>query len=134
MTDGQNGSAENGSANQPVSARHGAEHLTSHRWKPGQSGNPAGRPRGIDFRALVKERIGAEAEADIFASIFAALAQKARAGDVKAARLLFDRLCDDAPAVEIGMRHVHVPTDEEVDAYLQRLRSGSASSSDASNN
>jgi len=27
-------------------AKHGAEHLAAHKFKPGQSGNPAGRPKG----------------------------------------------------------------------------------------
>jgi hypothetical protein len=34
-----------------------ADHLESYRWKPGQSGNPAGRPRGIPDLASAINRM-----------------------------------------------------------------------------
>lgn len=57
------------------------------RFKPGQSGNPAGKPRGAKH-ATTKLR---EAIAGDLHAIVAALIEKARDGDVGAASLLFSR-------------------------------------------
>ena len=40
-------SADKTAADQP---KHGAEHLAPHKFKPGQSGNPKGRPKGARSR------------------------------------------------------------------------------------
>lgn len=56
------------------------------RWKPGQSGNPKGRPAGSgkigELRAAIAEKIP---------GILAKLTELAEQGDVQAARLLLDR-------------------------------------------
>ena len=55
-------------------------------WKPGQSGNPAGRPPGVGeigkLRAAIAERVP---------ELLAAMMGKALEGDVGAARLLLER-------------------------------------------
>lgn len=56
-------------------------------FKPGQSGNPAGRPRGAGLPGQVRAAIAARAD-----DILAALLEKATAGDVQAARVLLDRI------------------------------------------
>ena len=66
------------------------------RFLPGNSGGP-GRPRGLDFRRVVAERAAAAGiplEAAVW-SIFTSLLRRARDGDVHAAKLTLDRLCDN---------------------------------------
>ena len=55
-------------------------------FKPGQSGNPRGRPPGRGEPARLREVIAAHVP-----DIIEAMAQKARDGDAAAARLLLDR-------------------------------------------
>jgi hypothetical protein len=65
------------------------------RYLPGHPGGP-GRPRGIDFRRLVTEKAeatGLPLESALW-SVFMALLKQAREGDVRAARLILDRICD----------------------------------------
>ena len=68
------------------------------RWLPGTTGGP-GRPRGYDFRAVVEQfAIANKVEVDrAIYEVFTALAARARAGDVAAAKLLLDRLCTADP-------------------------------------
>jgi HAMP domain-containing protein len=64
-------------------------------WKPGQSGNPAGRPPGVGeigkLRAAIGERVP---------ELLAAMMTKALEGDVGAARLLLDRAIAPLKAAE----------------------------------
>jgi hypothetical protein len=56
-------------------------------WKPGQSGNPSGRPPGSSesgrLRAAISEHLP---------EIIDQLVEKARGGDIQAARLLLERV------------------------------------------
>ena len=100
------------------------------RFKPGQSGNPAGRPPGLDFRRLVEKRAAAEGvpvEAAMWA-IFVSMLKRARAGDVAAAKLLLDRLCtavETGPQIAIITDRVIVgppiPDDRQLGEYLREL-------------
>ena len=55
----------------------------------GKSGNPAGRPRGSKHAALIAlDKIGEQNAADILASVV----EKAKNGDLIAARILLDRV------------------------------------------
>ena len=64
-------------------------------WKPGQSGNPAGRPPGLGeigrFRAAIGDRVP---------ELLAAMMTKALEGDVGAARLLLERSIAPLKAAE----------------------------------
>ena len=64
-------------------------------WKPGQSGNPAGRPPGVGeigkLRAAIAERVP---------ELLAAMMGKALEGDVGAARLLLERAIAPLKAIE----------------------------------
>jgi hypothetical protein len=65
-----------------------------HRWKPGQSGNPAGKPVGARHKAtrLVQEMMGDEAKAVIRKVI-----DKALEGDATCLRLCLERM---SPAIK----------------------------------
>jgi hypothetical protein len=64
-------------------------------WKPGQSGNPAGRPPGVGeigkLRAAISDRVP---------ELLAAMLAKALEGDVGAARLLLERAIAPLKATE----------------------------------
>lgn len=73
------------------------------RFKPGQSGNPAGRPKGSGVAGKLRKAIEAEAP-----QIIEALIAQARGGDVTAARILLDRVlpslkAETAPVTIPGM-------------------------------
>ena len=65
------------------------------RWKPGVSGNPAGRQPGTGVTGKLRAAI-----ADDVPEIIASLATAAKAGDVGAARLLLDRVLPALKPVE----------------------------------
>lgn len=74
-----------------------------HRWKPGESGNPNGKPKGSRHKAtqMAQEMIGAESEAVIRKVI-----EKALDGDVACLRLCLERL---APAMKDRPVNVELP-------------------------
>lgn len=114
------------------------------RFKPGQSGNPRGRPRGtFDFRkALIKvvtlplnvtengrERKSCRAEIGLMQ-----LANKAASGDYKSMALLFKYLGsmavaepDPAPPADEAEISLGSEEDEQVlDAFVRRSKEGSS--------
>jgi len=68
---------------------------TSGRWRPGESGNPAGRRPGSG--SVQQLRLAIE---DSLPEIIQCLADKAKAGDVGAARLLLERVIPALKPVE----------------------------------
>lgn len=100
-------------------------------FQPGKSGNPAGRPRGFDFRRIVAERIAKEGLTveDAVWAVFKAAFQQAGKGDIQAAKLIIDRLCDSDPQ-RLEVEHTNVApsvtppkTLAEVQAWADRLAS-----------
>jgi hypothetical protein len=69
------------------------ENVIPHKWKKGQTGNPAGRPKKIpELRELLANVLGDEKDGKTAAeAILMALRAKATKGDVRAAELLLDR-------------------------------------------
>jgi hypothetical protein len=59
-----------------------------HLFRPGQSGNPAGRKPGATPATKLRKAI-----ADAMPEILAQLVEQAKAGDVAAAKVLIDRVC-----------------------------------------
>lgn len=103
-------------------------------WEKGQSGNPAGRPKGIkDKRALFREMLEAKAPALVEKAI-----DMAMQGDASALRLCIDKILptlkqvdaevdvrlslDDLPLERLLARH------DELLAQLQRLMPDDGSS------
>lgn len=74
------------------------------RWQKGQSGNPAGRRKGSVSLAAALQRLLTK-EPDKLESVARTLVDAAIAGDVSAARLLFERLDGCKPS---GFFAVHV--------------------------
>jgi len=102
----------------------------AHRFKPGQSGNPSGRPKGIRsvdkeleavLRQVVRVRVGARfVKMTRLEAMTRTLADKAVAGDARAVRLLLDRLreADARAAEEPAVRESFSEKDREVIAAL----------------
>lgn len=62
---------------------------TATSWKPGQSGNPKGKPKGVRNRATMIALASMEGELD---AIVKSVIEAAKAGDMVAARLVVDKL------------------------------------------
>jgi len=62
--------------------------MTGTKFKPGQSGNPNGRPKDKTPATILRKSI-----ADAMPEILAQLVEQAKAGDVAAAKVLLDRVC-----------------------------------------
>jgi hypothetical protein len=68
------------------------ENVIPHKWKKGQSGNPAGRPKLPNLQEILAKVLGDEKDEKSAAeAILAAMRAKAIRGDVRAAELLLDR-------------------------------------------
>lgn len=76
------------------------------RFRPGQSGNPAGKPRGARHKTtlLAEKLMAGDAE-----EVVKAVVAKAKGGDMQAARIVLDRICPprrDSPV------NLHLPAIE----------------------
>jgi hypothetical protein len=72
------------------------------KWKTGQSGNPAGRPKDKTPATLLRKSI-----ADDMPEIVKTLVDLAKGGDVQAAKVLLDRIC---PPLRPQALPVNIPT------------------------
>ena len=76
-------------------------------FKPGQSGNPAGRPKGrISKKVLIRDQLIDALEKDAV-KVVQMIVEKALKGDMVAAKIIMDRLIPQQKAVvsgEEGMR------------------------------
>ncbi len=68
-------------------------------WKPGQSGNPKGRPPGSGQLAKLRAALGGDLE-----EIITTLVKAAKAGDIAAARLLLDRTIPSLKATDAPIK------------------------------
>jgi hypothetical protein len=80
-------STENSQEN---SQRNPAEHLKGFQWKPGQSGNPGGRPKKKLVDECLEELLEA-ADSEHAKALAISLIAKALNGDTKAAQLVAER-------------------------------------------
>lgn len=67
-------------------------------WRPGQSGNPAGRPKGIGAVARLRASISEHVP-----GIITGLVNAAKAGDVQAARVLIERVIPPMKSTELAV-------------------------------
>lgn len=91
----------------------GAEHLIP--WKPGQSGNPSGRPKTKPFKEAIRRAVeAAGTDTEKLDRLATALYAKALEGDVSAIREIGDRLDGKVAQAIIGgdeedpaVQHIH---------------------------
>lgn len=65
------------------------------RWKPGESGNPKGRPAGTSIAGKLRDSISEHVP-----EIIAQLVSRAKQGDTQAARLLLERIIPPMKPIE----------------------------------
>jgi hypothetical protein len=75
------------------------------KWKPGQTGNPKGRPPGQSEITRLRASLARDVP-----DILAVLVLAARGGDVQAARLILERVLPPVKAVELAQA-INLPTD-----------------------
>ena len=80
----------------------------------GQSGNPAGRPKGSGISTKLRQAIEGEAEA-----IIKAMIEQAKAGDMQAAKALLDRVL---PALKPESQAIHLPELVAADTMAEKAR------------
>ena len=105
-------------------------------FKPGESGNPKGRPKGSkNFRTeLIEElnmkvRVIENGQAQFMTKLEAAiktLVNKTLSGDMRATRLLFDVIEKQDPEFDEGAGGDALPLSEEDEVLVRRLRERAA--------
>jgi hypothetical protein len=87
-------------------------------WKPGQSGNPAGKPRGTRNKAteMVLQLMAGGAK-----EITLAVIEAARGGDLSAARLVIDRLAPPMRERPVSLELPDTDTPEGISKAQQAI-------------
>ncbi len=80
----------------------------------GQSGNPAGRPKGSGLSAQLRAAIEQDAP-----SIIKTMIEQAKAGDMQAAKALLDRVL---PALKPESQAIHLPELVAADTMAEKAR------------
>lgn len=80
---------------QEIIKRHGGM------WKPGQSGNPAGRPKGsknhiVELQRQLEIAVRDNLNPSVIKGILERVAEEALAGNMKAAKLILDKVLSNA--------------------------------------
>jgi hypothetical protein len=99
-------------------------------FQPGQSGNPAGRPKGSKNRATAALRASVESHAE---DVIRVLADAARAGSVSAAKALLDRVLPPArqPLCDLQLSAGDHGLGDIADALISAVAAGDAPPGDA---
>ena len=83
---------------------------SSGRFLSGSSGNPAGRPKALDLRAIAEKKAkesGVDLETALW-EVVVGLLERAKAGDAAASKVVLDRLCgplDRGPLVGVQVNN-----------------------------
>lgn len=91
------------------------------RWRKGESGNPKGRPAGSGRLAALRATIAADVPA-----IIASLTEKARDGDVQAARLLLERVLPPVRSLEPAAELPDLPEGASPGDFARRVLAAAA--------
>lgn len=92
-----------------------SEHLKPFAWKPGQSGNPGGRPPGPTATTVLREMLEAN-DGEKLREIAKVLLSLAMTGDIKAIREVLDRAYGKpVQAITIA------PKNETASEYIARI-------------
>jgi len=92
----------------------------SNGWKPGQSGNPAGRKPGTGEVAKLRAKLAGDVP-----EILRALVLAAKGGDVQAARLILERILPPVKAIEQAVM-LQMPADGTLTAKAAAVLSAAA--------
>ena len=90
------------------------------RWKPGQTGNPKGRPPGQSEITRLRASLAGDVP-----EILAGLVMAAKGGDVQAARLILERILPPVKAIEQAVE-LQLPADGTLTAQGRAVLSAVA--------
>ena len=89
-------------------------------WKPGQTGNPQGRPPGQSEITRIRASLAGDVP-----EILAGLVTAAKGGDVQAARLILERILPPVKAIEQAVK-LQLPNDGTLTAKASAVLSAAA--------
>ena len=90
------------------------------KWKPGQTGNPKGRPPGQSEITRIRASLAGDVP-----EILAGLVTAAKGGDVQAARLILERILPPVKAIEQAVK-LQLPNDETLTTKASAVLSAAA--------
>lgn len=91
-------------------------------FKPGQSGNPAGKPPGVKNRATMLAQALFDGEAEVLTRKIIELAKN---GDMQALKVCVDRLCPPMKAQSAPI-HVEIPVTDSLSAIANSFLKAAA--------